>query len=106
MLEEQSSEVGEILPVRIREDGDVDNETVILRQIDGAGDEIIWRSLGRDFTVRFKNSPFEDPGPFPVPAGGKKRSGPLRADASGKYDYEISALSLARSADPSLIVKP
>lgn len=104
MLDDEIPPVGEILPVRIRENGDVDNETVNLRS--DAGDEIVWKSLGGDFTIRFgKSSPFRED-TFDVPAGGKKFSGPLRQDAHGAFNYEISSISLAKSADPTLIVKP
>jgi hypothetical protein len=95
--------VAEKLPVRIREDGEVDNETVVLRRL--VGDELVWKSLGGDFTITFARSPFQQ-ATFHVPAGGKIGSGDLLPDAHGPYNYEISGISLAKSADPTLIVKP
>lgn len=103
-MEEDMFDVAEKLPVRIRENGDVDNYTVILRRV--AGDEVVWKSLGGDFTISFgPRSPFSQ-ATFQVPAGGRISSGDLLPDATGKYDYEISGISLAMSADPTLIVKP
>jgi len=94
----------ESLPVHIRQDGEVDNEIVNLSK--SAGDEIVWFSSGDPFTVHFPMSPFADQ-TFNVPAGGTASSGPPRPDASiDRYQYFITNLALAMSADPGVDVRP
>ena len=94
----------ESLPVHIRQDGEVDYEIVNLSR--SIGDEIVWVSSGDPFTVHFPVSPFEEK-TFNVPAGGTACSGPPRADASvDRYQYFITNLALAKSADPGVDVRP
>jgi hypothetical protein len=89
------------LPVHIRQDGEVDNEVVNLRRC--VGDEIVWQAEGADFTIDFPNSPFEER-TFQVSAGGSVSSGP---DASIDYfQYYITNVALAKSADPGANIKP
>jgi hypothetical protein len=92
------------LPVHIRQDGEVDNEIVNLRRC--VGDEIVWQAEGADFTIDFPNTPFEE-NRFHVPAGGSASSGPVRPDASiDRYQYFITNVALAKSADPGADIKP
>jgi hypothetical protein len=92
------------LPVHIRQDGEVDNEVVNLRRC--AGDEIIWESDGDEFSINFATSPFEKD-TFHVPAGESTNSGPVRPDAPiDYYQYLITNVALAKSADPGLNIKP
>ena len=94
----------ESLAVHIRQDGEVDNEIVNLSR--SIGDEIVWQSSGDPFTVYFPVSPFREQS-FHVPAGGTTRSGPPRSDASiDRYQYFITNLALAKSADPGVDIKP
>jgi hypothetical protein len=94
----------ESLAVHIRQDGEVDNEVVNLSK--SAGDEIVWHSSGDPFTVFFPVSPFREQN-FHVPAGETVRSGPPRPDASiDRYQYFITNLVLAKSADPGVDIKP
>lgn len=95
---------GESLPVHIRPDGDVDNEVVNLSK--SAGDEIVWVSSGDPFTVHFPVTPFTQQN-FSVPAGETVHSGPPRPDAPiDQYQYFVTNLALAKSADPGVSVKP
>jgi hypothetical protein len=92
------------LPVHIRQDGEVDNEVVNLRRC--VGDEILWQSEGGEFTIDFPNTPFQER-TFHVPAGGSVSSGPVRPDASIDYfQYYITNVALAKSADPGVSIKP
>lgn len=101
---EYEPNIGENLPVRIREGGEVDYDVVNLRQ--STDDQIIWKSLGRAFTVHFPNTPFNDD-TFPVSAGGKAYSGPVRPDAPiGYYKYFVTDIAMAKSADPGANIVP
>lgn len=91
------------LPVHIRQDGDVDYEVVNLRR--SASDEIVWSSEGDEFSVHFPITPFDEH-TFHVPAGGTKGSGPVRPDAAiAHYQYFVTDVALAKSADPGANVK-
>ena len=92
------------LPVHIRQDGDVDNEVVNVRK--SAKDEVVWYSEGDEFKVYFPTTPFEDD-TFQVPAGGSASSGPAIPNAStGRYEYFVTNVALAKSADPGIDIKP
>lgn len=92
------------LPVHIRQDGEVDNEVVNLRRC--VGDEIVWQAAGADFMIEFPRSPFEE-SKFLVRAGDSVNSGPVRPDASIDYfQYYITNVALAKSADPGANIKP
>jgi hypothetical protein len=92
------------LPVHIRQEGEVDNEIVNLRRC--VGDEIVWQSEGDEFSIHFANTPFEED-TFHVPAGGSASSGPVRPDAAiDHYEYVVTNVALAKSADPGADVKP
>jgi hypothetical protein len=92
------------LPVHIRHDGEVDNELVNVRK--SAGEQVTWYSDGDEFSIRFTVSPFAEH-TFHVPAGGSVSSGPIRPDAPiDYYQYFITNVALAKSADPGLAVKP
>jgi hypothetical protein len=96
--------IGENLPVRIREGGEVDYDVVNLRK--SADDTIVWTSLGNSFTVHFPNTPFDDD-TFHVSAGGKAYSGPVRPDAKiGLYEYVVTDIAMAKSADPGANIVP
>ncbi len=91
------------LPVHIRSNGDVDNEVVNVRKL--LKDEVVWHSDLDDFTVHFPISPFNDQ-TFHVPSGGSVSSGPVRPDAPlDFYEYNISGITLAKSADPGVAIK-
>jgi len=95
---------GESLSVHIRQDGEVDNEIVNLSK--SAGDEIVWHSSGDPFSVFFPVSPFKEQ-TFNIAAGETVHSGPPRPDASiDRYQYFITNLALAKSADPGVDIKP
>jgi hypothetical protein len=92
------------LPVHIRPDGEVDNEIVNLRRC--VGDEIIWSAEGADFTIDFPSTPFEE-NRFHVLAGESVSSGPVRPDAPiDRFQYFITNVALAKSADPGADIKP
>ena len=92
------------LSVHIHQDGEVDNEVVNLRRC--VGDEIVWEAEGADFTIDFPNTPFEER-TFQVPAGGSVSSGPVRPDSPIDYfQYFITNVALAKSADPGADIKP
>ena len=97
----------ESLPVHLRQDGDVDNEVVNLSR--SVGDEIVWISSGDAFSVYFPVTPFTSPSTsqtFDVPAGGSVSSGRPRPDAPiAHYQYFVTNLALAKSADPGVSVK-
>jgi hypothetical protein len=94
----------ESLPVHIRQEGDVDNEMVNLSR--SVGDEIVWISSGDPFSVYFPVSPFTTQ-TFDVPAGGSVSSGRPRLDAPiAQYQYFVTNLALAKSADPGVSIKP
>jgi hypothetical protein len=94
----------ESLAVHIRQDGEVDNEIVNLSK--SAGDEIVWHSSGDPFSVFFPVSPFKEQ-TFHIAAGETVHSGPPRPDASiDRYQYFITNLTLAKSADPGVDIKP
>jgi hypothetical protein len=92
------------LPVHIRHDGEVDNELVNVRKSEN--EEVVWYSDGDEFTIRFTVSPFAEQ-TFHVPAGGCTSSGPVKPEAPiDYYQYFITNVALAKSADPGLNVKP
>jgi hypothetical protein len=94
------------LPVHIRPDGGVDNEIVNVSKSDT--DEVVWHAEDHDFTIYFANSPFVDD-TFQVPKDGSVSSGPVRpgVDPSDQvYQYDISSVSMAQSADPGIVIKP
>lgn len=91
------------LPVHIRPGGDVDNELVNVRK--SAKDEVVWYSEGDEFEVHFPRTPFADD-TFHVPAGGSKNSGLALTNASGRYEYFITSVAMAKSADPGVDIKP
>jgi len=95
---------GAKLPVRIREQCDVDYEVVNLRK--SAGEQVEWQSEGEGFIIEFNSSPF-DQSTFEVPAGGCISSGRVRVDAPyARYHYTIrSRANLAMSADPDVDVR-
>jgi hypothetical protein len=94
----------EVLPIHLREDGEVDNEVVNLRK--SFNEQVIWHSDGAEFSIHFPTTPFEQD-TFHVPAGGSTGSGPVRHDAAiDSYQYFITNVALAKSADPILVVKP
>jgi hypothetical protein len=102
--EEKTTQSKKQLPVHIRQDGEVDNELVNLRKSES--EEVIWFSDSDEFSVHFPTSPFTDD-TFHVPAGGSVNSGPVRVDAPiDQYQYFITNIALAKSADPGLNVKP
>ena len=106
MKEERSTQEinGAKLPVHIRPDGDVDNGVVNVRK--SAKDEVVWYSEGDEFEVHFPTTPFVDD-TFLVPAGGSRSSGPALPSASiGHYEYFITSVALAKSADPGVDIKP
>ena len=99
---------GHELPVHIRKDGQVDNEIVNVWRSQHEKDEIVWISEGDEFSIEFppNSSPF-DAHHFDVPAGGAVHSGPARDDAaSGSYQYFVTNVALAMSADPGVNIKP
>lgn len=92
------------LPIHIREDGEVDNEVVNIRK--SLQEEVIWHSDGAEFSIHFPTTPFAYD-TFHIPAGGSASSGPVRHDAAiDRYQYFITNVALAKSADPVLAVKP
>ncbi len=102
--EEKRTHSEKQLPVHIRQDGDVDNELVNVSR--SAREEVIWVSDSDEFSVHFPTTPFDED-TFHVPAGGSANSGPVRLDAPiDQYQYFITNVALAKSADPSLNVKP
>jgi hypothetical protein len=95
------------LPVNIYQNGDVDNERVNVSL--SAGDVVIWQNPHHyDFTVTFKNNPFQAGPTFPVPARGSANSGPLKTSVQPDqvYDYEITSVELALASDPGIKIKP
>jgi hypothetical protein len=102
--EKKATDSNKQLPVHIHQDGDVDNELVNIRKSEG--EEVVWFSDSDEFSVHFPTSPFRDH-TFHVPAGGSVNSGPVRLDAPiDQYQYFITNVALAKSADPGLNVKP
>ena len=92
------------LPVHIHQDCGVDNEVVNI--IKSAGDEVVWSSEGDEFIIEFPFTPFAR-NKFVVPARGSVNSGPVRSDAPiTLYQYGITNVALAMSADPGLNIKP
>jgi hypothetical protein len=92
------------LPVHIHRDGEVDNELVNVRKSEN--EEVVWYSDGDEFAIHFPVSPFAEQ-TFRVPAEGSTSSGPVRPDAPiDYYQYFITNVALAKSADPGLNVKP
>ncbi len=73
----------------------------------GNHEEAMWISEDQDYTVDFRgNSPFDDPGPFQVPARGNKQSGPIRSNAShGRYHYDLRS-AMGAGADPDVDINP
>jgi hypothetical protein len=56
--------------------------------------------------IEFPKSPFEE-SKFHVPAGGSVSSGPVRPDSPIDYfQYFITNVALAKSADPGADIKP
>lgn len=95
---------GKPLPVHIHRDGEVDNELVNVRKSEN--EEVVWYSDGDEFAIHFPVSPFAEQ-TFRVPAGGCISSGPVKPDAPiDYYQYFITNVALAKSADPGLNVKP
>ena len=90
--------------MHIRQDGEVDNELVNVRKSER--EEVIWFSDSDEFSVNFPTSPFKDQ-TFHVPAGGSVKSGPVRLNAPiYQYQYFITNVALAKSADSGLNAKP
>jgi hypothetical protein len=94
---------GYLLPVHIRNFDDIDNEVVNVRS--DKNDEVEWISDGDPFTIQFTNGPFQQDR-FDVPAGGRVTSGPASTSKHGYYQYFITNVALAMSADPGVNIKP
>ena len=102
--EKKATDSNKQLGVHIRRDGEVDNELVNVSR--SAREEVVWVSDSDEFSVHFPTTPFDED-TFHVPAGGSTSSGPVRLDAPiDKYQYFITNVALAKSADPGLNVKP
>jgi hypothetical protein len=95
---------GRVLAVHIYDDGTVDNEVVNMSK--SVGDEILWISEGRAFTIQFPISPFNDD-TFEIPAGEAVFSGRAKGNAPiTYYKYSVNNAALAISADPGLNIQP
>jgi hypothetical protein len=94
----------EVLRVKIREDLSIDFEVVNVRL--SAGDEIEWQTSGGPIVISFDddNHPFADRS-FTATADKPARSGPP-VGGIGYYEYYIRSVSLAKSADPGVNIKP
>jgi hypothetical protein len=89
-----------VLPIHIRSDGSVDNESVNVSQ--SRHEEVVWSSENGVFEIQFEKTPFEHT-IFQVPARGSIRSGPVRGEL-GTYPYTISSAETSMSADPLINV--
>lgn len=101
---ENEVSIKKVLPIHVHQDGEVDNEHVNVRK--SQREEIEWHSEGDELRIDFTVSPFEEHS-FHVPAGGSVCSGPVRDNAPiDRYQYFITNISLAKSADPIIEIKP
>jgi hypothetical protein len=106
------------IPVHLFDNGKVDVEWANLSRF--ARDQIIWISMGPEFTIELARTPFVDQQgnpmhSFTIPAGERVLSGPAvdtaevnqtEDDTKGDYKYTVRCEAMSMAADPGFSITP